>query len=171
MALNFLALPPELLIKILGFLTLKDLLSCERCCSQLRQCFTNSTFLQYLAHLEIAGVEDDHRPGLSYSERLDALTRREIAWKNLEPTSKLSVTVPFHSTGIYDFTGGAFLLGTRLHEAHRRPTFGYSYLRLPPSTELACSGIRKWSYVDLQKPIIDIGLAVHEHDLIAVMTA
>ncbi len=50
-------------------------------------------------------------------------------------SSAIQVCVPFDSTGIYDFTGGAFLLGTRLYSASRRPTAGYSYVSLPSLSE------------------------------------
>ena len=83
----------------------------------------------------------------------------------------VQVTVPFESTGIYDFTGGAFLLGTRLHSTSRRPTIGYSYVTLPSLTSTEDPTL-KWQGLSMGGiQILDVGLAVHEHDLIAALTA
>jgi hypothetical protein len=120
--------------------------------------------------MERSGVSDDLRPGLSYPERLLLLQRREEAWANLDFHKNVQVTVPFESTGIYDFTGGAFLLGTRLHSTSRRPTIGYSYLTLPSLTSTEDQKL-EWRGLSLGIQILDVGLAVHEHDLIAALTA
>jgi hypothetical protein len=87
--------------------------------------------LRYLIEMERCGVNDDLRPGLCYPDRLRILEKREKAWATLDFRKPVKVCVPFDSTGIYDFTGGAFLLGTRLYSASRRPTIGYSYVSLP----------------------------------------
>jgi len=72
----------------------------------------------------------------------------------------VQVCVPFDSTGIYDFTGGAFLLGRRLYSASRRPTVGEENQK-----EV------QWMGLNLGIQILDVGLVVHEHDLIAALTA
>jgi hypothetical protein len=87
----------------------------------------------------------------------------------------VQVCVPFDSTGIYDFTGGAFLLGTRLYSSSRRPTAGYSYVSLPSLSEEEDEEENQkevqWIGLNLGIQILDVGLAVHEHDLIAALTA
>ncbi|KAI0272990.1 hypothetical protein BGY98DRAFT_936521 [Russula aff. rugulosa BPL654] len=85
--------------------------------------------------MECCGVNDDLRPSLCYPDRLHILEKRENAWATLDFCKPIQVCVPFDSTGIYDFTGGAFLLGTRLYSASRRPTIGYSYVSLPSVSE------------------------------------
>ena len=65
--------------------------------------------------MERSGVSDDLHPGISYPEHFLLLRRREEAWANLYFHKNVQATIPFESMGIYDFTGGAFLLGTRLH--------------------------------------------------------
>jgi hypothetical protein len=117
--------------------------------------------------LERFGVTDDIRPGLSYPERLDLLARREEAWEMLYFRRSVQITVPFNSTSIYDFTGGAFLLGTRFG-ASRRPA-GYSYIPLPSLSDLPDQKLN-WIKLDLGVQILDVGLAVQEHDLIAALT-
>ena len=95
-----------------------------------------------------------------------------MRWANLNFSKSVQVTVPFESTGIYDFTGGAFLLGTRLHITRPRPAIGYSYVTLPSlsSTETEEQNL-KWHGLGLGIQILDVGLAVHGHDLIALLTA
>jgi len=121
--------------------------------------------------MERCGVSDDLRPGLCYSDRLCILERREEAWAVLDFRKPIQVCVPFDSTSIYDFTGGAFLLGTRLYSASRRPTVGYSYVSLPSLSEEESQKGVEWMGLNLGIQILDVGLAVHEHDLIAALTA
>jgi hypothetical protein len=99
------------------------------------------------------------------------LERREKAWEILDFRKPVQVCVPFDSTGIYDFTGGAFLLGTRLYSASRRPTIGYSYVSLPSFSEEEDEKEVQWMGLNLRIQILDVGLAVQEHDLIAALTA
>jgi hypothetical protein len=123
--------------------------------------------------MERAAVTDDMRPGLSYPDRLRMLEQRERTWAMLDFRKSTQVCVPFKSTGIYDFTGGAFLLGTRRDSASRRPTVGYSYIFLPSlsDSDNAQHQALEWRGVNLGIQILDVGLAVHEHDLIAALTA
>ena len=164
-------LPPELIVSIISYLSPHDIISCQRTCRKLCDVCEN-TALRYLVQMERFGVSGDLGPGISYPERLLLLQRREEAWANLNFSKSVQVTVPFESTGIYDFTGGAFLLGTRLHITRRRPTIGYSYVILPSlsSTETEDQNL-KWHGLGMGIQILDVGLAVHEHDLIALLTA
>ena len=133
MTLSLLDIPPELIISIILYLSPHGIISCQRTCRKLHD-VCNDTTLRYLVQMERSGVSDDLRPGISYPDRLQLLQRREEAWVNLNFHKNVQVTVPIESTGIYDFTGGAFLLGTRLHSTSRRPTIGYSYVTLPSLT-------------------------------------
>jgi hypothetical protein len=78
------------------------------------------------------------------------------------------VSVPFKTTTMYDLTGGAFLRGTILDYMSQRPT-GYAFVSLPslldPQDQKSV-----WKGLSLEIPILDVGLAVHEHDLIAILT-
>jgi len=125
--------------------------------------------LRYLVQMERCAVSDDLRPGLGYLERLRILEKREEAWATLDFRSSLQVSVPSDTTDTYDISGGAFFLGTRHSHANDEPTLavGYSYISLP-----SISDDRKveWKGFNLEIPILDIGLAVHEHDLIAAVT-
>jgi hypothetical protein len=169
--MRVLDLPPELIVSIISYLSPHDIISCQRTCRKLCD-VCKDTALRYLVQMERFGVSDDLWPGISYPERLLLLQRREEAWANLDFSKSVQVTVPFESTGIYDFTGGAFLLGTRLHATRRRPTIGYSYVTLPSlSSSETEDPNSKWHGLYLGIQVLDVGLAVHEHDLIALLTA
>ena len=167
---SLLHIPPELISCILQYLSPTDIISCRRTCRTLHS-LCNESHLRYLVQMERSGVIDDLRPGLCYSDRVGILERREEAWAILDFRSPIQVCVPFDSTGIYDFTGGAFLLGTRLYSASRRPTIGYSYVSLPSLSEEEEDKELQWMGLNLGIQILDVGLAVHEHDLIAALTA
>ncbi|KAN0118369.1 hypothetical protein V8E52_005345 [Russula decolorans] len=163
-------IPPELISCILQYLSPRDIISCRRTCRTLYN-LCNDSNLRYLVQMERCGVNDDLHPGLCYPDRLRILERREKTWEMLDFRKPVQVCVPFDSTGIYDFTGGAFLLGTRLYSASRRPTIGYSYVSLPSFSEEEDEKEVQWMGLNLRIQILDVGLAVQEHDLIAALTA
>ena len=166
---SLLHIPPELISSILLYLSVHDILSCRRTCRTLYDLCSDSHW-RYLVQMERSAVIDDIRPGLCYPDRLGVLEKREEAWEVLDIRRSVQVSVPFESTGIYDFTGGAFLLGTRLYSASRRPTVGYSYLSLPSLSDAQDQKL-EWKGLSLGIQILDVGLAVQEHDLIAALTA
>ena len=166
---SLLHIPPKLIGCILQYLSPIDIISSRRTCRTLYQ-LCNDSHLRYLVQMQRSGVSDDLRPGLCYSDRLQILERREEAWATLDFREPVHVRVPFDSTGIYDFTGGAFLLGTRLYSATHRHTIGYSYVSLPSLSEGKDEELQ-WMGLNLGIQILDVGLAVHEHDLIAALTA
>jgi len=171
MVVSLLHIPPELISYILLYLSARDIISCRRTCRALYD-LCNDSLMSYLVQMERYAVCDDIHPGLSYPERLRILEKREEAWATLQFRRSMPVCVPFDSTGIYDFTGGAFLLGTRLSGAasSRRLTEGYSYLSLPPLSPVRDQEL-EWASRRLGVQVLDVGLAVHEHDLIAALTA
>lgn len=163
-------IPPELISCILQYLSPHDIVSCRRTCRTLYN-LCNDSNLRYIVQMERCGVNDDLLPGLCYPDRLRILERHEKAWEMLDFRKPVQVCVPFDSTGIYDFTGGAFLLGTRLYNVSRRPTVGYSYVFLPSFSEEENQKEVQWTGLHLGVQLLDVGLAVHEHDLIAALTA
>ena len=85
--------------------------------------------------MECSGISDNLHPGISYPEEcLQLLQMQEEAWADLKFHKNVQVTVPFESTGIYNFTGGMFLLDKSLHSISRQPTIGYSYITLSSLT-------------------------------------
>jgi len=166
---SLLDIPPELISSILLYLSPHDILACRTTCRTLYDLCGESRW-RYLIQMERSAVSDDISPGLCYPDRLRILEKREEAWETLDFRKLVQVDVPFESTGIYDFTGGAFLLGTRLYSTSRRPTVGYSYVSLPSLSDVQDQKL-EWKGLSLGVQILDVGLAVHEHDLIAALTA
>jgi hypothetical protein len=128
-SVSLLHIPSEVLTRILLYLSPRDIISCGRTCRELYDLCSYPT-LRYLVQMERSAVSDDIRPGLGHLQRLRVLEKREEAWTMLDFRRSVNVSVPFDSTGTYDFTGGAFLLGTRPSCADR-PSAGYSYVFLP----------------------------------------
>jgi len=167
--MSLLRIPPELVVQILLYLSPNDIISCKRTCRMLYD-IGGVPVLRYLVQMERCAVSDDMRPGLGYLERFRILEKREEAWATLNFRRSVQISVPFESTGLYDFNGGAFLLGRRLDWARHEPTVWCSYVSLPSLLDAQDQKF-EWKGLYLETQILDIGLAVHEHDLIAALTA
>jgi len=169
-SISLLHIPPELVTHILLYLSPHDIISCGRTCQMLYD-ICSYPALRYIVQMERCGVSDDMCPGLSYLDRLRVLENREAAWATLDFRRSVQVPVPINSTRIYDTTGGTLLLGKTLDlESHRNlGTVGYSYVTLPSLSDAQGENL-EWKWCNLEAKILDIGLAVHEHDLIAALT-
>lgn len=166
--ISLLHIPPELVTRILLYLSPHDIISCGRTCRILHE-LCSCPALRYLVQLERCAVSDDMRPGLGHLERLRILENREEAWATLDFRMSVEISVPFHSTGTYDFTGGALILGTRPSYAGQEYTLGYSYIPLPSLSDSQNQKL-EWKEFSLETETLDFGLAVYEHDLIAALT-
>ena len=162
-------IPPELIVRILLSLSPLDIISCGHTCRTLYGLCRDS-ILRYLVQMERCAVRDDSGPGLCYPERLRILKHREEAWEVLDFRTFLQVSVPFETTSLYDFTGGAFFLSRKHYLANRETTMGYSYIALPSLPGAQAQKV-EWKDFGLETEMLDFGLAVHEHDLMAVLTA
>jgi len=167
--MSLLHFPPELMARILLYLSPLDIISCRRTCRILYDLCNDST-LRYLVQMERCAVSDDMSPGLSYPERLHILEKREEAWAMLDFRRSVEVFIPFNPSSQYDFTGGTFLLGTALDCESRHLTIGYSCIPLPSLSDPQDQNL-EWKGCSLETEILDVGLAVEEHDLIAAVTA
>lgn len=189
----FLSLPPELLERILEHLPLVSIIACELTCRLLRTLSAGSLALQYTKETQAAGVLDASRASrLVVAERLARLRSHEHAWRTLNVHARTLIPVTHEPSGIYDLTGGVYVLGeTDNRFMHVRPTRAVRYVRLPsmysevedrPSeVEAGTSGQAgrtgkgrlpgEWPLIDVGEGVIDIGLSVLEHDLIAVVTS
>ena len=167
--ISLLQIPSELMVRILLFLSPLDIISCGRTCRTLHDLCSES-ILRYLIQMERCAVRDDMSPGLSYPERLRILKQREETWKVLDFHRFLQASVPFEVTSLYDFTGGAFFLSRIHHYANREAAMGYSYVTLPSLSNPQDQKL-EWKEFSFDTEMLDFGLAVHEHDLIAVLTA
>jgi len=168
--ISLLQIPPELVLRILLYLSPHDIISCGRTCRMLYD-LCSCPELRYVVQLERCAVIDDMYPGLGYPERLRVLESREEAWATLDFRGFVQVSLSFEPSGIYDFTGGVLILGMGPgpSNADRQPTVGYSYISLPSLSDSQDKTL-EWRHCSLETEILDFGLAAHEHNLIAVLT-
>ncbi|KAJ3484819.1 hypothetical protein NLJ89_g11951 [Agrocybe chaxingu] len=156
---NLLQLPCEIILNVFNYLPLHDLQTCRCTNKALHILIRDSVVLQYKMALETAQAEDNPCSLAPYSEKLEDLRASEEAWSMVKPKFAVQIPVQHHPSGIYDLTGGAYLLGNidrkTLH-----------YLKLPRTLR----DDRSWRSVTVDRTIIDMGLCVFEHDLIVIIT-
>ncbi|TFK68369.1 hypothetical protein BDN72DRAFT_841846 [Pluteus cervinus] len=157
----FLDLPTELQIYILSLLPFSCLPTLKLVSHSFQDLIQNAVILEYHQACFQAGMVPNPHCPLPISERLNTLREREDAWSHLSIDFTKMMMVPRAPSGIYDLTGGVYLLGT----AERKSLM---VLRLP-STQAEANALQ-WEVLDVGEPFIDIGLAVQEHDLVGVLT-
>lgn len=154
-------LPPEILVRIFLFLPLPGLLACQGVNYYLYNVISSSIELQYALHCKSATQLDTDSPHclLSSKERMALLLDKEARWKELNHRFHSAANISFLTSGIYDLSGGVYLLG----DVSRR-TLHYTYLPNDSDQKLV------WKSITTDHSIIDMGLCVHEHDLIVIIT-
>ncbi|KIL63037.1 hypothetical protein M378DRAFT_12410 [Amanita muscaria Koide BX008] len=88
-----LALPRELVERILLLLDTESMLTCRLVNIEFNGIIQSSTLLQYFLACKAAGVTDNPQSPLSHAERLEALKKREDAWRKLKPVFEMTITV------------------------------------------------------------------------------
>ena len=158
-------LPRELLEQILLQL---DPLSVKACALLSREFITiirSSLALRYLLACHTAGVVDNPRCKLSYAERYEALRKREKGWCGLQPTFTQTFDIKYGPSFKHDLTAGIYL---HAHVDYR----DLHYCALPSTP----NDVPRWSAINAFGPssnqdeeleIVDVGMAVYEHDLLA----
>ena len=169
-----LTLPDELIVYIAHLLSPRDLLHVLEVCSRLRDVVKNNAALQYNVELFACGTIDNPSSRLVPAERLRILRTKEEAWRNLDLSERTVIPLNHHPSGIYDLTGGVLLLGERqanqsavgtdnVHTVKLQSAFDRHDDNKPSSDPL-------WQKIDVGRQVIDVGLAIQEHDLIAIVT-
>ncbi|OCH87066.1 hypothetical protein OBBRIDRAFT_782191 [Obba rivulosa] len=166
-ATHLLHLPPELLIRILSYLDYVAIITCQQTCRLFRDLVATSSLLQYLIELGIAAYEDNPSSTVPLVDRLRLLKATQRAWNSLDFGPPRAIRVPFNPSSIYDLSAEVFLLGETQSTSQFPGTDAVRFIFLdqPGMTDTP-----PWRSVDLQQKIIDVGLAVHEHDLMALVT-
>ncbi|KAM6501846.1 hypothetical protein JOM56_001823 [Amanita muscaria] len=159
-----LTLPRELMERILLLLDIEHILTCRLVNREFNESIQSSMLLQYFLACTAAGVIDNPRSSLSYAERLEALGKREDAWRNLNPVFEMTIEVnhPPSSISTYGLTGGAyFLKDSNQGDLH--------YCHLPSSPQES----PRWIRIPGHGPgegrpgnFVSFAIAVYEHDLI-----
>ena len=163
----FLHLPPELLLQILSELSSNDIMFSALLVNRYFHCLIqNSSLLQYHIEAKYAGVEDNPQSTVVVAERLKALRKSEDAWAHFIVQRRVNLPVRHRSSGLYDLTGGVYVLGELGEENSVYPTPALRFTYLSED-----QGKKPWGRISADRDIIDFGLAVREHDLVALVTA
>ena len=192
-ALTLQDIPQEVLLKVLTFLDVEDIISFSSLNRHFRDVYQNATLIVYRAALLEAGMIDisdsSTSPTVTIPEKPALLKQRRESWRTLQMlyqysekvaqnvAPSLRVQLNFRSSSIYDFSCGVYVLGQE-RTSHRDTQF-IRYLDL--TTARAEGGeintgrvqlLRMWPSVQVSKEerIVDFGLALREHDLIALIT-
>jgi len=158
------SIPVELVIKILLYLSVADLTSCQSVNRALYDIIDGSPHIQHQIATAIAGVVDNPSATLSFPERRRALARRQEAWDNYKPQFIATSKVPqsrfpdFIQEGVY----------FKLHHPDFHNLLGYCF---PPQPEQSFDGL--WSCISplpkqLRCEVIAVAVCLEKNDLIAV---
>ncbi|KAG6901350.1 hypothetical protein C0995_013209 [Termitomyces sp. Mi166 len=158
---QLLDLPPEVIIHILSYLDFADALAVSRVNVFLRTCLTTSQELHFRLGTQLLGVTNNPHFQSDLSDRIRMLRMSGEGWANFSVDFHKTLPVLHEPFGIYDLSGGIYLMGDQDQKVLR-------YCRLPSSAD----DPMVWSRIDLDPSltIVDVGLSIYEHDLIAVVT-
>ncbi|EKM79712.1 hypothetical protein AGABI1DRAFT_59449 [Agaricus bisporus var. burnettii JB137-S8] len=157
-------LPPEILTQVILLLPLKSIIVCKQVNHYIHSLISESVEIRYLVQLLLSEYVDNPHCSLSTNERLALLEKRNRS-KGIDARVRKRFKIPFVVSGIYDLTGGIYLLG-----GARRKSLHYMYLpdkaNFPNYEEIEWRG----KEIRMEYTIIDMGLSVYENDLLAVIT-
>lgn len=176
--MQLLDLPEELVIRILSHIPFNVLIS-YRCISHaFNTLITQSKGLQYSIALEVHRLIHNPHSSLPLSERLRLLEAREEAWRLLKPNLIQKFEVPHHASWVHDLDDGIFLLGDSVT---RQKVIASNTSSIWGTKAVSCFILRSlgyfnvghtntWKSFDPGRDILNAGMAIHEHDLIALVT-
>ena len=172
LAMHILTLPDELLGDIAAFLSALDLVHAQQVCRRFRNVLQSHAALQYTIELHATAMVDNPACRLPPGEKLRLLREKEDAWRQLNLSNRTTLPLKHNPSGIYDLTGGVLLLGERIQREAHTGTDNVRTVPLHPLFDAdSDDGKAKfWNKIDLHKQVIDVGLAIPEHDLIAIVT-
>ncbi|KAJ7191284.1 hypothetical protein GGX14DRAFT_601033 [Mycena pura] len=166
-SLQFLDLPPELILACLVHLPFNDLTTCLNAGNRLlHDILADSVLMRYRAEQEYAGIEENLHvlSNLVISDRLKELRRREEDWLDFSPRARHTITLDFRTTGLYDLAADIYMVGDTPDPATSLCT-AIKYVYTSPGPDTA-----QWHCINAGRPIVDFGTALEEHDLIAIVT-
>ncbi|KIL63953.1 hypothetical protein M378DRAFT_648534 [Amanita muscaria Koide BX008] len=138
------------------------MLKCRLVNKEFNDIIQSSTLLQYFLACKAAGVIDNPRSPLSYGERLEALLKREDAWRTLKPVFETTIKVNHQPHAIYSLTEGAYFL-----DDDNQKDMHYCHLPSSPQDN------PQWVTIPHHGPgegspgiFVNFAIAVYEHDLI-----
>ncbi|KAK0499814.1 hypothetical protein EDD18DRAFT_864045 [Armillaria luteobubalina] len=119
---------------------------------------TSSVQLQYQMALEKSGMIHNSKSDMCVSDCLEMLRKREEAWTKFQPVFNKRIHVDHQETEIYEISGCTCFLGEYKHTS-------IPFLRLPSTP----GDDTEWDELIVGCQIVDIGVALCEHDLFAVI--
>ncbi|TDL20322.1 hypothetical protein BD410DRAFT_377946 [Rickenella mellea] len=174
MVVSLESLPFEIVTYILRHLRACEIL---RFCATSRlfhDVFLSSPVLQYTVELDLTGSEDGAKSSLSIFDRLSRLKALEKNWNELNMDKMVKIPIPFHENSLRATSAGYYFMG----ESKRTEDTGYwgqgqsvRYLELP---HCAQDQVEKdkyaWQKISFQGDVLDIRVALQEHDLFTAVT-
>lgn len=154
---QLLDLPPEIIVGIICYLDIADIVSITRINRALYD-IKNFQIIQYRFALHAAALEDSPDSNLVVAERLQLLQSREEGWGSLNVDFRRTIPIQHTPAGIYDMTGGIYFLGDASNKA-------LHFCKLPSKPGDPAT----WSRIDIDRSLVDIGLVIYEHDLVAIV--
>jgi hypothetical protein len=136
----------------------KYMLKCRLVNREFNAIIQSSTLVQYYLACKAAGVIDNPQSPLSYTERLEALKKREDAWRKLKPVFETTMDI---DEGPGESTAGYYCLRQNQKDLYcchlpSSPQDNPQWFRIPGH-----GPGQSWS-----GSIIEMGMAVYEHDLV-----
>ncbi|KAF9459891.1 hypothetical protein BDZ94DRAFT_985969 [Collybia nuda] len=161
-ALSLSDLPIELVIHVLCYLPLSDLASCQLTHSWLCALIRGSILIRFNKAIQAAGLDANphYRRDRSIKDRLGLLARIERGWWDFNVEFARKVDVGCVPSGIYGLTDGMYVISDG--EKH-----ALQFCTLPETAEEET----EWHRVEIDSEVIGVGMARHEHDLMAVVTS
>ncbi|KAF8199013.1 hypothetical protein BJ912DRAFT_686105 [Pholiota molesta] len=140
---DLVAIPPELLIRILRNLDAVSLARCAMTCVCLNNIVKNASQLMYIIHLHLDGLKDCGT-SLPKADSVALLLQRRHAWLSLEWMERVTSEIPndFRAADAWDLAGGALAYtDEEILEIITLPTLtdvkGYTVRRAWDSTQSA----------------------------------
>ncbi|KAM6497452.1 hypothetical protein JOM56_007925 [Amanita muscaria] len=155
-------LPHELVECIFLLLDTESMLKCRLVNREFNAIIQSSTSVQYYLACKAADVIDNPQSPLSYAGRLEALKKREDAWRKLTPVFETTIKTIDQPSTLYELSEGNYFLS----DENRKDLY---HCILPSSPQ----DNPQWFRIPGHGPgqqrsgsIIEMTMAVYEHDLV-----
>lgn len=169
--MRFSDLPVEIALKIFSYLDVGDLLTIGALNKSSHDVIRSSSLIQYLSCLQTTGQQDESALFDTHN-KLERLRGHEQAWGSLDLGEPVTVQVTHRPSNVYDLSGGVYVLGDRHLPRQSRTTTALRYVDLSaPGLRSFGEEFRSWPRLALGVNIVDFGLALTEHDLLAAITS
>ena len=167
--MSYTALPVEILVRIFSFLDLRDLLRLDVVDRLHHTLIHDTPELLYQVCLYEQGLQDEPSKH-NLLEKLRLLDKRAESLNHIDDLYRTRVKVAHRPSNIYDLSNGVYILGDSLNTQTARVTKALRYLELFPASNGPQTHDHLWPHFTMGANIVDIGLALQEHDLLAAIT-